>query len=223
MTNPAAELHSIISGWHEANGSCANAQRMSNPDNGREESLRAVQLLIDIREQLQAMKSKGSQVDIYLAAIPHWWNIIFHYSHDWNYAAVVPEKLDILAALIPVMDAIGVEVDALPIDKYRQQLSDILETVRDDENLTEDLRHYLVKTIHHLNILLDEEEMGTSFDIGRALSRLAILLDAAAWQSEPHRDTYSKASKFFRHPSMSGFIGAAITTGANTTMKMLGS
>jgi len=76
MANPAAELYDIFNGWLEAGNGKSNTSNLARRDlenaPGRDEVLRAMELLVQLRDAIRRLESLGRRVEPYLEAYPIW-------------------------------------------------------------------------------------------------------------------------------------------------------
>lgn len=223
MSNPAADLYDLFIKWHDSGGGSAYRQRSIESTEGLEESMLAAQLLEEVERQLNFLHRQGKRVDAYLGAVDAWRRTVFHAPRSWQHDDVYLERIDMLEGLIPLLQDIAAKADELDLNQVREHLDAVEELITDAGDIGTDLQRYISKTLLHLRSLLDEEQAGLAFETGDALSRLAVLLDAAAWRcQDDRRARFAKASEFFRNPFVVGTSAAIVSTTSAAGYRMLG-
>jgi len=187
MSNPARELHLLLSDWRARFP--PKASTFMNvvdvrAEAGAAEMLRVYRLLARIDDVLRQLEADGYDVQLFRRHIPAWIRIPLGVRGGWSTSApvdmVLPrDLLDQIEALALYLDGKVYEFDVSRHDDLRTLLRDVRHALEEDVELPLPLKLYIHRLLSEIQQALDNTAIGEAFDFADAIRRLWIALGSA--------------------------------------------
>ncbi|MDD7943526.1 hypothetical protein PUW79_02660 [Microbacterium sp. NE2HP2] len=191
MTNPAWVLHGIYSRWREtvdAANQPLNGVLDINSVEAAHELATAARALARMDELLTQFEASGRSVGLYRRQYPEWWKGLVAYDYGWgqnlNGEMVMTQVLmDEIEGFAHFLDGKVVVMSPGAKEGLRQILADARDALEVDEHLSPELRAYISRLLHQIQIALDEEAIGATFDYAEAVQNLYVAFKAASGEN----------------------------------------
>ncbi len=215
MANSAQLLFETLTAWSNADGAAPKTRRNLESWDGWEREIAAVQLLIDLRSQMDSLESEGkSSFDPWRKFYPQWTTAVFAYPEGWQKSGhgINQTALDQLHGLAVHLKTLVPELDPNQKDDFRSFLEAVENRL---ENAPDLIKLHALKIVRHLKSVLDEWEILGDFRIVNAMRDLQDIIDALA-DAEPDEDGFwckarGWSEAFFTNPYVAGVTCGYIT------------
>lgn len=214
--NPARPLLATLERWHSSGVAPLQTRDLDTPE-AVAETAEALRNLDAVTRRLSLLEARGADVAEYRAASHSWLRGIFHYRQSWESAADDIPRIDMLRALVPLLDVTAPALTADQVEDLEENVSrlldDVIQALAADTDLDDTLRSYIFDAVSHVRTCVDRFEVTGVFDLGRAIKELELLLAAAQTLSPTHQSLWEKARKgfsgFTSNPTTAAIAGAA--------------
>lgn len=227
MTNPARELHGILKKWRNAalktpENSAAHVRGFSGGGLARvlDEHMRAMCLIAELKSLIETMKATRPEMDMepFERQVANWQRAVLNYAPQrsgWTrnegVARIGQDTVDTLALLGNFLDVPGQRVPEAKRADVHRFLDEVLDALRSDETLPQEVRDYVAQCVRHARDCVDDFEFRGAVDLHDALARLWSALNAAAGESEdePSASRLRAFADKIGYPSIASAIGSA--------------
>jgi hypothetical protein len=218
MSNPAADLHELFTRWgavlDEGNQSAMSSRQLDSEE-GFAKQRDAMGHLLDVVEGLSRLEDQGLPVSIYRKYVAAWTSMTMNCDRHWNSAmsretAFPQNEMDHLETLRGWFAVGAPRVRSGTDAELRVLLSDVGALLDDDASISDELRLYIRRLVADVQASLDDEKLGSGFDLGDAAERLWVALFAAAGQtSDPDKKgRWSNLATTIWQPSIVGLVSS---------------
>lgn len=187
MTNPATTLLTLYSELRDrlnANHGALTALVSFDTQEGIRPLTTAARSLIRIDEVLTELEADNKNVALFRRQYPSWWGPIAAFPHGWGTnvsgdAAFGQQILDQIEGFRNYLEGKVFLLDDARVKTLRQVLADARDALEVDQELSNPLRVFISRLLHQIQIALDDDAIGSSFDFGAAVQGLFAAFRAA--------------------------------------------
>lgn len=215
MANSAQLLFETLTAWSNADGATPKTKRNLGSWDGWEKQINAVQLLIDLKSQMDSLEAEGRTTFApWSKFYVQWTTSVFAYPHGWDSSGdgINQTALDQLHGLAVHMKGFVPELDPSKKDDFHKFL-DAVEQQLDEA--PDALKRHALKVVRHLKSVLDDWEVLGDFRIANAMSDLQDIIDVLSEQESASDGFWHTArdwsSAFFTNPYVAGVTCGYIT------------
>ncbi|ALE91835.1 hypothetical protein AOC05_05025 [Arthrobacter alpinus] len=221
MTNPAAALHAILSGWLQPPKTSIYEHRTLHGDAAAANvriHRQAMVLISEIEQVVGGMDLTPAREESYARGITKWTKWVLAFPHNWlaaqneGYETVKDsDALDMLDLLAQHLDFMMPQVTEIERASYLETIELLLAAITADDTLPREMKQHLYMLIAHARQCIEEHELMGDFALKSAVERLAA---AAAQAAEKTQNP--KAWEVFKNrfvwPVTTNILGAVPTT-----------
>lgn len=227
MGNPARVLHAIYSNWRVAVSSQPQPMyQIINLDTpaGSRVIGNAARALIEIDNLLTQLERSGAPVAVYRRQYPEWWKPLVSQQGGWSTNLVSDniigeDHLDEIEGFANFLDGKVWTLSGDRSEALRDLVSRARTALESDAALSSELREYIHRLLQQIEIALDDEGVGATFDYAAAIQRLFVAFKAAESERTPGKGTWASLWTQILSGTVSGAIvqGAIAATNAITS------
>lgn len=223
MGNPARVLHTIYATWRSAAADPKPMSHIINLDTaeGAQALTEAARALVEINDVLTQFERNSSPVGVYRRQYPEWWKPLVSQQAGWG-QNLTPDNiigeghLDEIESFANFLDGKVWILDQGDHASLRDFISRARSALENDTALSQILREYIHQLLQQIEIALDDERVGATFDYGEAVRRLLVAFKAAESESTSGQKVWTSLWTQIVSGTSAGAIvqGATIALGA---------
>lgn len=228
MTNPARELHMLVSEWHGTIPDGGNLSHIIDPRSpeGIEQIALFYRLTSRLDDLLRGYELRGLRVGLFQRQLLVWQRAPLGSNGAWSNnggpEGVIPAAwLDQIEGLSLYLDQKVAEFSDEQLKKLTQIVNEAIVILADDSGLPEILRRYIYDLLASVKMAMAHEHIGLSFDYEAAVRNLYAAFIAAEAKSPEKASFWADLGRKIVADVTSHFAVAATSSVATLALTQL--